>query len=65
MMKNNIFELLLHIIDTSIGFWITLYIMQTFEICEKYVKIIDFYFCFCYNIMYENFSNFRHSQTNK
>lgn len=41
-MKNNMLESLLHIIHTSIGFLVTLHIMQTLVICEKYVKTIDF-----------------------
>ena len=65
MIKNNILESLLYIICTSIIKWFTLHIMKTIVICEKNVKRIDFYTGFCYNIMYENFSYFRYSQTNK
>lgn len=42
MMKNKMLELLLHIIHTSERILITLHIMQTLTICEKYVKTIDF-----------------------
>ena len=65
MIKNNMFESLLYIICTSALKWFTLHIMKTTVICENYVKTIDFYTWFCYNIMYENFSYYRYSQTNK